>query len=68
MTGLVLSKAEIAELTRTPIRARQIAFLQKNGIRHYIDEHDRPVVLRSAVESGPTPPSRSDDWRPRKAI
>ena len=30
---LTLSRAEIAELTRTPQRRRQVEFLQRNGIR-----------------------------------
>ena len=68
MPDLTLSKTELRELTRTPIRARQVQFLQRNGIRHYLDAGGWPVVLRSAVESTPdlaagSPPS----WKPRKA-
>ena len=44
-----MSHAEIAAFCRTPQKARQIRFLQKNGIRHYIDSHGRPVVLWSAI-------------------
>lgn len=47
---LCLSRREIAELCRTPQRARQVAFLHRNGIRHYLDAHGWPVVLRSAVD------------------
>ncbi|MGQ5267719.1 DUF4224 domain-containing protein [Xanthomonas arboricola] len=50
MSELCLSLDEVAELCRTPQRARQAAFLRSNGIRHYLDAHGRPVVLRSAVE------------------
>lgn len=66
--ALCLSRSEIAELTGTPIRRRQVAFLVKNGIRHYLDANDRPVVLRSAVES--TPAAAQDvamPWKPNKA-
>ncbi|WP_152534398.1 DUF4224 domain-containing protein, partial [Xylella fastidiosa] len=37
--GLCLSRSEVAELCGTPQRARQAAFLRKNGIRHYLDAH-----------------------------
>lgn len=47
---LCLSRDEVAELCRTPQRARQAAFLRANGIRHYLDAHGWPVVLRSAVD------------------
>ncbi|WP_230950305.1 DUF4224 domain-containing protein, partial [Xylella fastidiosa] len=35
IAGLCLSRTEVAELCGTPQRARQAAFLRKNGIRHY---------------------------------
>ncbi|MCS3807857.1 DUF4224 domain-containing protein [Xanthomonas sp. 4461] len=50
MSELCLSRDEVADLCRTPQRARQIAFLRQNGIRHYLDAHGRPVVLRSAID------------------
>lgn len=63
---LALSRKEMRDLTRTPIRVRQLAFLRANGIRHYLDAYGWPVVLRSAVEGGeavkPVPA-----WTPRKA-
>lgn len=48
--GFTLSKREMAELTHTPFKKLQVAFLRRNGIRHYLDAHDWPVVLRSTVE------------------
>lgn len=63
----VLSKREIAELARTPIRARQVAFLRQNGIRHYIDGRGWPVVLRSAVEPVATQNPPAPEWVPNKA-
>lgn len=46
---LCLSRDEIRDLCRTPQRARQIRFLQQNGIKHYVDAYGWPVVLRTAV-------------------
>ena len=66
MTDLVLSRTEIKDLTRTPIQARQVAFLRANGIRHYLDGHGWPVVLRSSVEGG-TGAKPAPAWTPRKA-
>lgn len=65
---LCLSRAEIAALTRTPLKARQREFLQRNGIRHYVDGHGWPVVLRSAVEGNPAPSGETAGaWKPNKA-
>lgn len=66
MSELCLSRDQVRELTRTPQRAKQVAFLRKNGIRHYVDAHGWPVVLRSAVEGGPAPKAPAA-WAPRKA-
>lgn len=64
--GLCLSRTEIAEMTRTKMRKEQVAFFVQNGVRHYVDRHGWPVVLRSAVEGGPasTEPLK---WKPNKA-
>jgi len=64
--SLCLSRDEIAELTRTPQRKRQIAFLVRNGIRHYVDAHGWPVVTRAAVEGTPEP-AQAPKWVPAKA-
>lgn len=64
---LCLSRKEIAALVRSPLKAKQSAFLRDNGIRHYIDGHGWPVVLRSAVEGGDTAPSAGKAWKPNKA-
>jgi hypothetical protein len=66
--SLCLSRAEIAELTRTPIRRRQVAFLRANGIRHYVDSYGWPVVVRSAIEGGPAEAgAAASKWKPNKA-
>ena len=67
MTSLCLSRDEIAELCRTPQRARQCAFLRANGIRHYVDAYGWPVVLRSAVEDRPDTAASGTVWKPNKA-
>ena len=67
MSGLCLSRREIAELARSPLKARQVAFLRQNGIRHYLDAHGWPVVLRSAVEGGEAAPNAGAAWKPNKA-
>lgn len=67
MSELVLSRREMAELCRTPQRARQVAFLRANGIRHYVDAHGWPVVLRSAVEGDSRAATAAPAWKPNKA-
>ncbi|MGE8279079.1 MAG: DUF4224 domain-containing protein [Stenotrophomonas sp.] len=64
---ICLSKDEVAALCRSPIRAKQIAFLLKNGIRHYLDNGDWPVVLRSTIDGTPAPTPAEKGWRPNKA-
>ncbi|MBO9717472.1 MAG: DUF4224 domain-containing protein [Pseudoxanthomonas sp.] len=64
---LCLSRQEVAQLTRTPQRARQVAFLRQNGIRHYLDAHGWPVVLRSAVEGTQPASAAPAAWKPNKA-
>lgn len=64
---LVLSREELAALCRTPQRARQVAFLRSNGIRHYVDAHGWPVVLRSTLESEPAPAEQARGWKSNKA-
>lgn len=66
MSDLCLSRDAIRELCRTPIRARQAAFLRQNGIRHYIDGHGWPVVLRSSID-GNTGTQPAPAWKSNKA-
>lgn len=67
MAELCLSRDEVAELCRTPQRARQARFLQQNGIRHYLDAHGWPVVLRSAVDPAEAPATTRPAWKSNKA-
>ena len=65
--SLCLSRAEIVELCRTPRKARQLAFLRQNGIRHYLDAYGWPVVTRAAVEGVKEAAPATPGWRPNKA-
>lgn len=47
---IALSKDEVRQICRTPIKARQVAFLVSNGIDHYVDAYGWPVVLRCAID------------------
>ena len=67
MSDLCLSRREIAELARTPIKARQVAFLRANGIRHYLDAHGWPVVLRATLEGATAAPEAGRPWKSNKA-
>ncbi|MCC7635600.1 DUF4224 domain-containing protein [Stenotrophomonas rhizophila] len=64
---LCLTRDEIKALARTPLKARQLAFLRQNGIRHYIDGQGWPVVLRAAVGPDPIPSPNIAKWWPNKA-
>jgi len=68
MSGEALSRAEVEEISRTPIRARQLAFLCQNGIPHHVDEYNRVIVLRKAVGAPVTPNSPRLAWRSNKAV
>lgn len=65
--SITLSRDEVAELTRAQTRRRQIAFLLRNGIRHYVDGSGWPVVLRAAVEGSQATAQDALRWSPNKA-
>lgn len=67
MGDLCLSRTEVAELCRSPQRRKQAEFLRRNGIRHYLDAHGWPVVLRAAVAAEVTGPAAEPAWKPNKA-
>jgi len=67
MSDLCLSRQEIRDLCRTPIKARQVAFLVQNGIRHYLDAHGWPVVLRATVEGDSSAKPAPTVWKSNKA-
>lgn len=64
--SLELSRAEIAAFTRAHTRARQLAFLRQNGIRHYVDLHGWPVVTRTAIDGAPETKKPEKEWKPNK--
>jgi len=65
--SIALTRDEIAELTRTKLKAGQAAFLRQNGIRHYVDAHGWPVVTRAAVEGDREAAHAPVSWKPNKA-
>lgn len=67
MGGLVLSRDEVRDLTRSHTRAGQSKFLRTNGVRHYLDGHGWPVVLRSAVDPTNAAPADGKAWKSNKA-
>ena len=62
-----LSRAEMADFTGSPQRARQIGFLHLNGIPHYVDAHGWPVVLWSHLDPSRRTVAGSKAWKPNKA-
>lgn len=63
-----LSKREVADVTGSPQRKRQIGFLRLNRIKHYVDEDGWPVVLWMHLDPSMQPVQ--DDrqtWKPHKA-
>ena len=69
--NLCLSRDEIAEFTRARTKGRQLQFLIRNGIRHYVDAGGWPVVTRAAVEgerdaSPPAPAWESNKVKPMR--
>lgn len=69
LSKLCLSREEIAEFTRAHTRARQLAFLRNNGIRHYVDNAGWPVVTLAAigVVAAGGPVATRMPWQPNKA-
>lgn len=65
--SLCLTRDEIAELTHTKLKAKQVAFLRSNGIRHYVDDHGWPSVTRAAVEGVRDEAQAVRPWKPNKA-
>lgn len=61
-----LSRREVAAFTRTPRKAAQLAFLRRNGIRHYVDNDGWPVVTASAIEGMADQAQAGEPWKPNK--
>lgn len=70
VSKLCLSREEIAEFTRAHTRARQLAFLRNNGIRHYVDNAGWPVVTLAAIGVVPVegPLTTRKPWKSNKAM
>lgn len=68
MNGEMLSRAEVEEITRTPMRARQLAFFCQNRIPHHVNEYNRVIVLRKAVGAPEWPDVPRPVWRSNKEV
>ncbi|GGA28728.1 DUF4224 domain-containing protein [Dyella nitratireducens] len=68
--SLCLYCDELAEVTRTRLKRKQVEFLVRNGIRHYVDAHGWPVVTRAAIGIGSEVETKiaPKPWHPNKAI
>jgi len=53
---MFLTDQEIFELTGRRQRTKQISWLLKNGIKHFINGIGRPVVPRAIIESSSSVP------------
>lgn len=51
---MFLSRDQIAELTGYVRASKQLEWLRKNGIRHWVGRTGRPVVPCSAIDGTPT--------------
>lgn len=58
---MFLTREEIAELTGYKACKKQVEWLTRNGVRHWVAKTGRPVVPRSAIDGAPKP---SDDQQP----
>lgn len=68
LMSLCLSRDELTELCRTNRKARQLAFLRQNGIRHYLDAYGWPVVPRASIEGTKDSEQARKPWKSNKAI
>lgn len=66
--SLWLSRDEIAELRHARCKARQLAFMRHNGIRHYLDAYGWPVVTRAAVEGVKDSEEADRPWKSNNAM
>jgi len=67
MSAQFLSREDIAAMTRTPFRKKQIEFFVRNGIRHYVDGFGWPVVTWSAIDGSQTATAITKTWKSNKA-
>jgi len=68
LSKLCLSREEIAEFTRAYTRARQLAFLRNNGIRHYVDNNGWAVVTLAAIGVDESVSPAKPAWRSNKLV
>lgn len=62
---MFLSRDELVSLTGYKVPKCQIAWLVKNGVKHWIAATGRPVVPKSAIDGGGKPDEESKPFEPR---
>jgi len=60
-----LTREEIIDLTGYKVRPKQIEWLLRNGVRHWVAATGRPVVPRSAIDGTPQSDQESKPFEPR---
>lgn len=63
---MFLTRDQVQELTGTRVRAKQLAWLARQGILHWQNVAGRVVVPVSAIEGRKSEPPKPE-WKPRKA-
>jgi len=65
---LFLTRAEMGQLTGTPQKSRQVAWLRNaGGLAFRVSASGHPVVTRMAVLGRPDVPAAAAGWTPRLA-
>lgn len=67
MSGVRLSREEMADFCGSPQRVHQFGFLRLNAIPHYVDAHGWPVVLWRHLDPAHAPKEDRKSWKPNKA-
>ena len=63
MSALFLTSEELEALTGYRVAARQIRWLQSQGITHLVSARRKPVVPRATIEGRAAPaPAKGPDW------
>ena len=62
---MFLSPDQIRELTGYKTPRCQIAWLVRNGVKHWIAATGRPVVPKSAIDGGGSPDQEFKPFEPR---
>lgn len=62
---MFLTRDELEMLTGYKVAKCQIAWLTRNGVKHWIARTGKPQVPRSAIDGTPKSPDDSQPFEPR---